>query len=184
MLKTPVQSEDIEKMVGRCLNRFTQIEMALADLFLHLNKVEYQAVGGPHNDEKASEFQATFSFAKRLRDVDELVFSITPSTDNHIGRYWKKLSANLSDQNKKRNEVAHFRVIRGFPHLPPGHEYMLLPFFSISGFLSGELPEPVTYDMLHERVSQFEATRDVLYEFSAYIHKLSENALIFGMPGR
>lgn len=113
---------------GKALDCWSQIEMAIADLFQKLSKMP---------DPKAAQavMAAVVSFEARLTVCQALLQ--TGRYPEEILAKWKKLRKKLREASTERNGVAHFSIARLTP--TGGAPYWaLIPFFSIGQLAQSE----------------------------------------------
>ncbi len=181
MDKKAVVSEDIEMLAGRCLKTWAMVELSTTSLFLRLNDAEVKPIVGNHKHPLAAAFETIQSFRARLQVTNNFILADERTDDGHFRTAWNTLFKNLNKQRERRNQVAHYAILHN-PLANPDRQYLLQPYFSLTGFYQDSLPKPLTHDMLCARNDSFSVTKERLVRFSQYLAVTRDNASIAGKP--
>lgn len=122
---TPEQIDALYAAIGRALSQWAEVEDELCLLFC-------AAVHDENHSPCNEAYWAVASFEARLKMADVAIMRTT-TRHPELKKRWGTLKNNLHDQNRKRNEVAHGRVLSISWHRGPKaidrHDLFLAPYF-------------------------------------------------------
>ncbi|MBI1220101.1 MAG: hypothetical protein GC186_16310 [Rhodobacteraceae bacterium] len=153
--------DELFRMAGRCLGQWSAIEYALADLFLSLHGQKPYA-----NNKLRAVFETVQSLDIRLAML-KVSAELSMNDDQGFQESYKKLHEKIRESSRKRNQTAHFALVRTEGRARD--KIRLHPFYTPSGSYNGTNKDGLSIKQLQEMRASFVILNDCAIYLSWYV---------------
>ena len=173
---------EMHACIGRCLDRWSQVEFAVHLLFLSLNDRHIRA-----NDPLLASFEANRSFNAKRQTLRTYVMSDDRAEGLFRDRFGS-LDPKLGVAHEQRNEIAHFKLVRHYDAKAADGTIMLHQFGSFTGRFFHRDKTPLLTREVFARAESFAELAKRCFRFVTYIRNvrglLDEHETPFADPER